>query len=79
MQAKFKIVKNAGIVLNDNDIKSRAISLINQFFALENWEFGDKFYFRTFKIYVMKEMAPDIVTFLIVFKMQPKHSEVCLR
>ena len=66
MQAKFKIVKNAGIVLNDNDIKSRVISLINQFFALENWEFGDKFYFSELSTYVMKEMAPDIVTFLIV-------------
>ena len=66
LQAKFKIVKNAGLVLNDNDIKSRVISLINQFFALENWEFGDKFYFSELSTYVMKEMAPDIVTFLIV-------------
>ena len=30
LQAKFKVVKNPDIVLNDNDIKSRIISLINQ-------------------------------------------------
>ena len=66
LQSKFKIVKNPDIVLNDNDIKSRVISLINQFFALENWDFGDKFYFSELSTYVMKEMAPDVVTFLIV-------------
>lgn len=66
LQASFKIVKNPDLVLNDNDIKSRVISAINQFFALENWEFGETFYFSELSTYVMNELAPDIVTFLIV-------------
>ena len=66
LQASFKIVKNPDLVLNDNDIKSRVISAINQFFALENWEFGETFYFSELSTYVMNELSPDIVTFIIV-------------
>ena len=66
LQATFKIVKNPDLVLNDNDVKSRVIESINQFFALENWDFGDKFYFSELSNYVMNQLAPDLVTFLIV-------------
>jgi len=66
LQAKFKIVKNSDIVLNDNDVKSRVIAAINQFFALENWEFGETFYFSELSTYVMQQLAPDIVTFVVV-------------
>ena len=66
LQAKFKIVKNKNLVLNDNDIKARVISAINQFFALENWDFGETFHFSELSTYVMTELAPDINTFVIV-------------
>jgi len=66
LQSSFKIVKNPELVLNDNDIKSRVISAINEFFALENWEFGDIFYFSELSTYVMNQLSPDVVTFLIV-------------
>ena len=66
LQCKFKIVKNPDLVLNDNDVKSRIISAVNQFFALENWDFGEKFYFSELSAYVMQQLAPDVVTFVIV-------------
>tara|TARA_E500000331_G_scaffold259456_1_gene250301 strand:- start:18 stop:1289 length:1272 start_codon:yes stop_codon:yes gene_type:complete len=68
VQATFKIVKNKEQVTNDSDIKSRIITAINQFFALENWEFGDTFYFTELSTYVMNELAPDVATFVIVPK-----------
>lgn len=66
LQATFKIVKNVDEVVNDNEIKTKVISAINEFFALENWEFGDTFYFSELSTYVMLELAPDISSFLIV-------------
>jgi hypothetical protein len=66
LQATFKIVKNSEKVVSDNDIKSRALSAINQFFSLENWDFGDSFYFTELATYVMNQLAPDIVNFIIV-------------
>lgn len=66
LQGRIKIVKNPDIVLNDNDIKSRVINRVNQFFSLENWDFGETFYFSELAAYVIKELAPDVVTMLIV-------------
>jgi hypothetical protein len=68
LQATFKLVKNPDQVLNDNDVKTRVIDAINQFFALENWEFGDTFYFQELVTYVMNRLAPDLVTMVIVPK-----------
>ena len=68
LQATFKIVKNSEEVTNDADIKSRVISAINEFFALENWNFGDTFFFTELSAFVMFELAPDISNFIIVPK-----------
>lgn len=65
-QAVFKIVKNSNEVVNDDDVKVRVIQAINEYFALENWDFGDTFYFSELSTYVMTQLAPDIVTFIIV-------------
>ena len=65
-QATFKLVKNLNEVTNNDDIKVRVIQAINQYFNLENWDFGDTFYFSELSTYVMTQLAPDIVTFVIV-------------
>ena len=66
LQATFKITKTPGQVISDNDVKARVITSINQFFALENWDFGDTFYFTELSTYVMNTLAPDIANFVIV-------------
>jgi hypothetical protein len=68
LQSTFKLVKNPDLVLNDNDVKTRVIDAVNQYFALENWEFGDTFYFQELATYVMNRLAPDLVTIVIVPK-----------
>lgn len=66
MQAIFKIVKNPNRVVNDNEIKSRVVSSINKFFALDNWDFGETFYFSELSSYIMKDLAPDVSSIVIV-------------
>jgi len=68
LQATFKVVKNSEIVISDNDVKSKVISAINEFFAINNWDFGDNFYFTELSTYVMNRLATNIVNFLIVPK-----------
>ena len=70
VQASFKISKNINSVVSDNDIKSRVITAINQFFTLENWNFGDTFYFTELSTYVMNQLAPDITNFIIVPRLE---------
>lgn len=66
LQATFKVVKNTQRVLNDNDIKSRVIDSINQYFALENWDFGETFYFSELAAYIINQNAPDISSIVLV-------------
>ena len=43
LQATFKVVKNPKTNVSDAVIKTRVIAAINEFFALDNWDFGDSF------------------------------------
>jgi hypothetical protein len=66
VQATFKVTKNVSSVVSDNDIKARVVTALNSFFALDNWNFGDTFYFTELATYVMNQLTPDITNFVIV-------------
>jgi hypothetical protein len=68
LQATFKAVKNTSRPVSDNEIKSRVLTAIEDFFRLENWDFGQTFYFSELATYVMNIMTPDITNFVIVPK-----------
>lgn len=68
LQATFKIVKNPGLTINNNEIKSNVIDAINKFFSIEYWNFGDTFYFSELSAYVMNNLSPNLVSLLLVPK-----------
>jgi len=66
LQATFKVVKSLQSTMSDNEIKSQIIQAINNFFVIENWDFGDTFYFTELAAYVHRQLAPDVANFVIV-------------
>ena len=66
LQVTFKIVKNKDIVVDDNSLKSSIIELTNRYFSIENWDFGDTFYFQELAAYIMNNLSPQLVSILIV-------------
>ena len=66
MQAVFKVVKNPDRVISDNEIKSRVIESIDQYFSLDNWDFGETFYFSELAAFIMKQLSPDLNSIVIV-------------
>ncbi len=66
LRAIFKVVKNPGSNISDNDIKTNLIEAVNNFFSLENWEFGETFYFSDLSAYLHKVLAPSIASVVIV-------------
>ena len=66
LQATFKVVKNVKTNVTDAVIKTRVIAAINEFFALDNWDFGDTFYFTELAAYIHNRLAPDLLTAVIV-------------
>ena len=68
LQATFKVVKNSSLNISDADIKTSVIAAINEFFASENWDFGETFYFSELSAYLHKELSPNIASVIIVPK-----------
>ncbi len=70
LQATFKVVKNSSLIVSDNDIKTGVVNAIKEFFAVENWDFGDTFYFGELATYIMNQMSPKIANIVLVPKNQ---------
>lgn len=66
LRCTFKAVRNSNRITNDNNLKTRILTAIDEFFSLENWEFGQTFYFSELSTYVMNIMTPDITNFIVV-------------
>lgn len=64
--AKFRVVKSANTALTDNEIKSNVVGAIKEFFDVDNWDFGEEFYFTELAAHVHKKMTGDISSFVIV-------------
>jgi hypothetical protein len=65
LRARFQIVKNPNANITDNEIKSKVITSINNYFQLANWDFGDTFYFSELAAYLHTTLAPNIASALI--------------
>jgi hypothetical protein len=66
LQATFKVVKNASIIVSDNDVKTKVIDAINTYFDVANWDFGETFYFSELSAYLHSVLAPNIASITIV-------------
>jgi hypothetical protein len=68
LQATFKAVRNPARITSDNDLKTRILEAINSFFSLDNWDFGQTFNFTELSTYVLNQLTPDVLNFIIVPK-----------
>ena len=65
-QATFKVVKNPESNVSNSVIKTMVINTLNQFFALNNFDFGDTFYFTELATHIHNRLAPHLLTVVIV-------------
>lgn len=66
LQVVFKVVKNNVRSINDNDLKVRIINAIDDFFDINNWDFGDRFYVSELITYILNSVAPDVSNIVIL-------------
>lgn len=64
-QARFKVVKLTN-QLSDNELKSRIIQAINTYFDVDNWEFGETFYFTEMASYIHQQLGSNMGSIVIV-------------
>lgn len=66
LRATFKIVKNPAMNISDNDIKSSVVNAINTYFSIDNWDFGESFFFSELSAYLHSTLTPNISSVIIV-------------
>lgn len=66
VQARFKVTKVIGTTVTNGQIKSRVIGAINEFFAINNWDFGEVFYFTELAAFIHQKLATVIGSVVIV-------------
>jgi hypothetical protein len=70
VQAKFRVVKLPGTTMSDNEIKSNIIKAFNSYFNIDNWDYGETFYFTELASYVHQRLGSNIGSIVII----PKNS-----
>jgi hypothetical protein len=68
LQATFKVVRAENSRISNSEIRTKIVELINNYFSIDNWDFGDTFYFSELAAYVHQEMSQDIGSIVIVPK-----------
>ena len=66
LQARFQVVINPAVSLTPNEVKTQVINAINAYFDVNNWNFGDTFYFSELAAYLHTTLVPNIASVLIV-------------
>lgn len=69
LQATFKVVRSDSTRLTNTQIRNNVINAIDKYFAIENWDFGETFYFSELAGYLHKELSTDIAAIVIVPKL----------
>jgi hypothetical protein len=68
LQATFKVIRAENSRISNSEIRTKIVEIINDYFSIENWDFGDTFYFSELAAYIHKEMVQDIGSIVIVPK-----------
>jgi len=66
LRAQFKVVPNPNIVTSESEIKSAVVAAINTYFDINNWDFGESFFFSELSAYLHQALTPMVASIIIV-------------
>ena len=66
LRARFRVVKAPSATFSDERIKQEIVSVIDTFFDIQNWDFGDKFYATELISLIHQRLASQIASVVIV-------------
>ena len=66
LQATFKVVKAPSSNISDNEVKTRVIQAIDAYFDIQNWDFGEKFFYTELAAFIHQQLSRIISSVVIV-------------
>ena len=70
LRGTIKIIKSPLTTASESQIRSTALTALNNYFSLDKWNFGDTFYFRELTAYLHVELA-DLISSVVVVPQDP--------
>jgi len=66
LQATFNVTKTSNSTMSDTEIKQQVVKLIEAYFNINNWDFGETFYFTELAAYIHNSMVGQVSQVTIV-------------
>ena len=66
LRAKFKVVKAPSATMTDQQIKSEILTVINLYFNIRNWDFGETFYATELFSLIHQRLPTEIASVVLV-------------
>lgn len=70
LRATIKVIKTSDTTASDSDIKSAVLTAMNNYFNIDNWNFGDTFFFSELSAYLHNELG-DIISSAVLVANNP--------
>jgi hypothetical protein len=65
-KVRIRVTKSDGTRISDAEIRSRVIESINQYFSVDNWDFGETFFFTDMASWVHTQLSGIISSIALV-------------
>lgn len=66
LQATFKVIRPTSGKLTDNQVKTRIVGVVQEFFDVNVWEFGETFYFTELAAAIHNDLRSEIDSVVLV-------------
>jgi len=73
LQATIKVIRASNSTASVSEIKSLVVANIDAYFAIENWDFGDTFYFSELSGYLHQQIG-DVISSVVLVPLNPQKS-----
>lgn len=68
LQATIKIIKSKNSNISTNQLKTKIVDLVYEFFDINKWEFGETFYFTELSAFIHSKLPVDLDSIVLVPK-----------
>lgn len=65
-QVTIRVTKSDGTKVSNAEVRSRVIRSINQYFSVDNWEFGETFYFTDMASWIHQQLSGVVSSVALV-------------
>jgi hypothetical protein len=66
LQATVKVIKTSSTSASDSEVRSAVLTAMNNYFDINNWNFGDTFYFSELSAYLHSQLGEFISSSVLV-------------